>query len=110
MGATDKLILVVEPDNKTAQKVVATLSAVGYEVVRTKEAQEAIEKITGSSSDDPPDIPDMITFSTAIDGHNLLRHFRTNPTVEKIPLVCLPHSLDLPLLIQNNFATAALPR
>lgn len=111
MSTTDKLIFVIEPNDKVARKTVTALAKVGYEVKRIKEAQEAIGLINELQ-------PDLITFSGP-NGHSLARYLKDLSDSSKIPIIRIrlldepePKSVDIPWLlsvISNAFAAAELP-
>jgi len=95
--STDKLILVVEPDDQVAKRIVGILANAGYEVVRTTNAQNAIDRIN------PSDYPDVITFSVGADGRQLIQHLRSDLDRKRVLVIPRPEALDLTSFIISNF-------
>ena len=81
--STKKTILIVEDDDVTASILERHLKSEGFDVIRAKESQEALDAIAKKSIS-------LISLDVKIpgmDGFELLRRFRKMPALHRIPIM-----------------------
>src|SRR5688500_16185984 len=76
-------ILVVDDEKRITEMLQKSRSAVGYVVVRAHGGQEAIQRVAA----DPPDLILLDVMMPGIDGYEVCRRLKANPSTAIIPVI-----------------------
>jgi two-component system alkaline phosphatase synthesis response regulator PhoP/two-component system response regulator VicR len=82
-----KKILVVDDERHIVRLVEVNLARAGYKVITAYDGLEALQRVESEK-------PDLITLDVMMpymDGYEVLRNLKANPTTAEIPVIMLTH-------------------